>query len=240
MRKNFKIFQIIFISLIYLCPISVYSDEKIKIGLLVPMTGDNKELGKLIIKSARIALKDIDTSLLEIYPKDSGTSPTETLKSAFEFKEMGVNIVIGPIFYKNLSFLEEVKDIIFLSLTNKTIDLPRNVISSGVNATSQLNTIKKFIELNEIKKTIFLIPNLNYDLEIKNGIKNSKIKTDKEYFYDIEPTKLTKQIEDITNYEVRKQNLFDEITRIEKSDDINKERKIENLKKKVYIRQIKI
>ena len=90
-------------------------------------------------------------------------------------------------------------------------------------------------KINEIKKTIFLIPNLNYDLEIKNGIKDSKIKTHKEYFYDIEPTKLTKQIEKITNYEIRKQNLYDEITRLEKSDDINKEKKIENLKKRYTI-----
>ena len=235
MRKNFKIFQIIFISLIYLCPISVYSDEKIKIGLLVPMTGDNKELGKLIIKSARIALKDIDTSLLEIYPKDSGTSPTETLKSAFEFKEMGVNIVIGPIFYKNLSFLEEVKDIIFLSLTNKTIDLPRNVISSGVNATSQLNTIKKFILLKEIEKTIFLTPKLDYEGEIKKGIKNSKIKVSRHYTYETEPTKLTSQIEKITNYKRRKQNLLDEIKRVEESNLIDKEKQLEKLKKKYTI-----
>jgi hypothetical protein len=80
---------------------------------------------------------------------------------------------------------------------------------------------------------------LNYDLEIKKGIKNSKIKIFKEYYYDIEPTKLTKQIEKITNYEIRKQNLIDEITRLEKSDDSNKERKIENLKKKYTLGNLK-
>merc|ERR1711991_931398 len=140
-------------------------------------------------------------------------------KSAMELKQLGINLILGPVFYENLIYLDEVQDITFLSFTNKTLDLPKNVISTGINSTSQLNTIKKFIELEQIKKTIFLIPNLNYDLGIKNGIKNSKIKTHKEYYYDIEPTKLTKQIEKITNYEVRKQNLFDEITRVEKSDD---------------------
>ena len=143
--------------------------------------------------------------------------------------------MIGPVFYENLIYLNEVKNLTFLSFTNKTLGLPKNVISTGINSTSQLNTIKKFIKQNEIKKTIFLIPNLSYDLEIKNGIKDSKIKTHKEYFYDIEPTKLTKQIEKITNYEFRKQNLYDEITRLEKSDDINKEKKIENLKKRYTI-----
>ena len=57
-------------------------------------------------------------------------------------------------------------------MTNKTLKIPNNVVSAGINSISQLNTIKKFIKQNEIKKTIFLIPNLSYDLEIINGINN--------------------------------------------------------------------
>ena len=45
-----------------------------------------------------------------------------------------------------------VKNVTFLSFTNKTLDLPKNVISAGINSTSQFNTIKKFIEQNEIRK----------------------------------------------------------------------------------------
>ena len=37
------------------------TENKIKIGMLVPMTGDNKEIGELIIKAARLAVLDIDT-----------------------------------------------------------------------------------------------------------------------------------------------------------------------------------
>ena len=56
-------------------------------------------------------------------------------------------------------------------------------------------------------------------------MKNSKIKINKNYEYNIEPTKLTKQIEEITNYRIRKQNLEDEIKRIKNSNDSNKEKK---------------
>ena len=76
-------------------------------------------------------------------------------------------------------------------------------------------------------------------MEIKQGIKSSKIKTFKQYYYDNEPTKLTQQIEKITNYGVRKQNLIDEITRIENSEDLNKEKKIENLKKRYTLGKVK-
>ena len=60
-----------------------------------------------------------------------------------------LKIVIGPVFYKSLTYLDEVRDVTFLSLTNKTLKLPNNVISAGVNASSQLNTIKKFIEIKK-------------------------------------------------------------------------------------------
>ena len=231
-----KFFKILFVVIYFLIIGQAYAQEtKIKIGLLVPLTGDNAELGKQILNSTRLALKDINSNKIEIYPKDTQSDPNKALQSAIKLKQMGVNIVIGPVFYENIIYLDEIDNITFLSLTNKTLEIPKNVVTAGINSTSQLNTIKKFIKLNELKKTIFLIPNLNYDLEIKNGIKNSRIKTDKEYFYDIEPTKLTKQIEKITNYEIRKQNLYDEITRIEKSDNPNKEKIIENLKKRYTI-----
>ena len=136
-------------------------------------------------------------------------------------------------------YLDEVKETIFLSLTNKTIDIPDNVISSGVNASSQLNAIKKFIEDNEINKTIFLTPKLDYQEEIKKAIKQSKIKISKHHFYDTEPTKLTAQIEKITNYKIRKQNLVDEIKRVENSDLEDKEKQIEKLKKRYTIGNVK-
>ena len=235
MFKTFKIILLVFFGFFYLQPLAISSDEKIKIGLLVPLTGDNEELGQQIIKSTRIALKDINTKKIEIYLKDTKSNPNHTIKSAIEFREMGIKIVIGPVFYKSLTYLDEVKEITFLSLTNKTLNLPSNVISTGVNATSQLTAIKKFIELNEIKKTILLTPKLDYENEVKKGIKQSKIKIIKHYIYDTEPTKLTSQIEKITNYKTRKQNLEDEIKRVENSDLADKEKQLEKLEKKYTI-----
>ena len=43
--------------------------------------------------------------------------------------------------------------------------------------------------------------------EIKAGIKKSKIKLKDKFYYDPDPTLITKQIEDITRYKIRKQNL---------------------------------
>ena len=239
MNKIFIIFTSIIFGVLTLNSLSLATEEKIKIGLLIPITGNDKELGQQLIKSSRMALKDIDTEKLEIYIKDTNSNPDTAVKSAIEFKNMGIKIVIGPVFHKSLIYLNEVQDMIFLSLTNKTLNLPSNVISAGINATSQLNAIKRFIELNEIKKTIFLTPKLEYEDEIKNGVKKSKIKISKHYIYDTEPTKLTAQIEKITNYKIRKQNLDDEIKRVENSDLVDKEQQLEKLKKRYTIGNVR-
>ncbi len=211
------------------------ANEKIKIGLLIPMTGSNKEIGQSIIKAVSLAVKDIDSNSIEIYPKDTGSRPNQTLKSAFELKEMGIKVVIGPIFHESLNYLDEIEDLTFLSLTNKTINLPENVISAGINSTSQFNTIKKFLKKNNVERSIFLTPIREYKFEVKKGMENSKIKIYKDYEYNTEPTKLTKQIEKITKYKIRKQNLENEITRIKNSNDPNKERRIKRLEKRYTI-----
>ena len=223
--------------IIFLCLVSVLNfqktsaEEKIKIGLLVPTTGQHSEIGKSIIKSVRLAINKIDNPLIEILPRDTQSNPLITLRKAKELNEIGVKIIIGPVFNKNLIYLDEIKDVIFLSLTNKTINNPKNIISTGINSESQFNTISKFQKINEIEKTIILIPKVNYKEEIEKAIQQSKIKVNKVYYYASDPTKLTNQIEEITKYFQRKQNLENEIKRLEKSNKPNKKREIEDLKK---------
>ena len=239
MNKIFKNLTLIFL-IILLTYSPVNSEEdKLKIGILVPLSGEDKKIGELILKATQLALKDIGIKKIQVYPKDTGSNPNQTLNSALELSELGIKIVIGPVFHENLNYLDKIENITFLSLTNKTIDLPKNVISTGINATSQINAIKKFIELNELKRTIFLIPEINYEAEIKKAINQSKIKTSKTHVYSIEPTKLTKQIEKITNYKIRKQNLADEIKRVENSDLIDKEKQLEKLNKRYTIGRVK-
>jgi hypothetical protein len=240
MKKTIKI--ILLLTLTFFLSLGrVFAQEKIKIGLLVPLTGQNSEIGQSIIKSTRLAINQINSLSIEIIPKDTASSPEITLRSAKELDELGVKIVIGPVFNENLIYLNELNKLTFLSLTNKNSNNngSKNIINSGINATSQLNAIQKFIKLNKIKKTIFLTPDVNYKDEVKRAISNSKIKIIENYIYNTDPTKLTKQIEKITNYEKRKQNLEDEIKRLEESNENNKKQLIEQLRKRDTLGDVK-
>ena len=231
MRISLKI--IILLIIIYSINIqTLHAEQKIKIGLLVPLSGKQSNIGKSILQSVRLAINKINNSNIEILPKDTKNNPLETLIKAKELKLEGVKIVIGPIFNNNLAYLDELNEMVFLSLTNKNINNPKNIISAGINASSQIKTIMKFKKIKDINRTIFLIPNTDFKEEIEYAISQSKIKLKHVHIYETSPTKLTRQIEKITMYKIRKQNVIDEIKRLEDSNEENKEWKIKNLKKK--------
>tara|TARA_B100000287_G_scaffold232120_1_gene218543 strand:+ start:784 stop:1935 length:1152 start_codon:yes stop_codon:yes gene_type:complete len=231
MKSIFKFLSFVLI-IFYLFSQSVFSQEKIKIGLIVPLSGEYSEIGHSILNSVRLAINKIDDNKIKIFPKDTRADPNITLKVSEELYDKGIRIIIGPLFNNNIVNLNKLNDITFISLTNKIYNNPNNVISAGVNAISQVNTIKKFQQKNNIERSIFLIPNNSNKNEIKYAINKTKIVLKDIFEYDTDPTLLTSQIEKLTRYEQRKQNLFDEIKRLEDSNETNKEKKIEKLKKK--------
>ena len=229
-----KIIQFIIFTLIVLI-LNIHqisADEKIKIGLIVPLSGEYKEIGDSILKATRLAINKIDNNKIKIIPKDTRADPKVTLKVSKELQEQGIKIIIGPVFNKNLEYLKDLKEVTFLSLSNTNTNNPINVINGGINAISQIKAIKKFQEFNNLERSILLIPNSNFRSEIEDAVVKTKIKLKDKFIYDTDPTILTSQIEKLTRYKIRKQNLKDEIKRLENSDEANKENKILNLEKK--------
>ena len=211
---------------------NLYSQEKIKIGLIVPLSGEYSLIGESILKSTRLAINKINDNKIEIFPRDTKSNPLQTLEVSKELHRLGINVIIGPVFNENVELLNQLDEVTFISFTNKINQNPKNVISSGVNAISQIKTIKRFQSKLGLERSIFLIPNSNYKNELEKAIEETKIKLKDKFVYDIDPTILTGQIEKLTRYKQRKENLLAEIKKVENSEETNKTRKIENLKKK--------
>ena len=66
---------------------NAFSSEKIKIGLIVPLTGSHSQLGDSIVKSVRLAINKIDDDRIDIIPKDTKSNPINSLRSSKELYE---------------------------------------------------------------------------------------------------------------------------------------------------------
>ena len=76
------------------------NDDTLKIGVLVPTKGQQKQIGISILNSVKLAVQDINSKKLKIYPKDIGETPEERNAALNYFTSIGVKVVIGPIFYE--------------------------------------------------------------------------------------------------------------------------------------------
>ena len=197
---------------------NLYSEEKIKIGLIIPLSGEYSLIGESILKSTRLAINKINDNKIEIFPRDTKSNPVQTLEVSKELHRLGINVIIGPVFNENVELLNQLDEVTFISFTNKINQNPKNVISSGVNAISQIKTIKRFQSKLGLERSIFLIPNSNYRNELEKAIEETKIKLKDKFVYDIDPTILTGQIEKLTRYKQRKENLLAEIKKVENSE----------------------
>ena len=208
------------------------SNEKIlKIGVLLPLSGELQDVGNSFLKSIQLALQDISNKNIKIYPKDNQGGPLGTYLAAKEFENDGIKIVVGPIFFENLKKLDKINSITFLSFTNKTEKLPKNVIAFGINLNSQISAMKDYFLKKEIKKTILLSPKNEFIHQLQ-VIKNSKLKFHKDFLYDVSPKKITNEIEKLTKYKERKKDLERRILILEKSDLYKDKQELKKLEQK--------
>ena len=206
--------KIIFIFLSYILIFfntNLFSDEvenKLKIGLLAPFSGEYEYLGNSLLMSTQLALDEIGDDKILIVPRNSGSKDKEQLNKAIkEIVESGAKIIIGPVDSDDFEELKKYKDVIFISLSNKDPGIKQNIISIGISFDSQMDALEKFIVSQKKKKTIIMYPQNQYSDLIERRIKKTKLKNYKIFKYNSDPKILTGEIEKLTNYPQRKRNL---------------------------------
>ena len=207
------------------------NSKVLKVGVLLPLSGEFQSMGESFLKAIQLALYDISNKDIKIYLKDNKGKSLNTYLAAKEFEEEGIKIVLGPIFYQNLERLGEISKITFISLTNKTNQLPKNVIAFGINIDSQIDILKKYFDKMEISKTLFLSPNSEFATQSNYIAEKDILKFYRTYTYNTNPKKITGEIEKITKYRERKKDLERRIKILEKSDLFKDKNELKELEK---------
>ena len=196
------------------------NNEKLKIGLLAPFSGEYKNLGESLLLSARLALNEINNENIIIIPRDSGSDDKKKLNTSIkEIIDNGVKIIIGPMSSSSFSELRKYNDTIFISLSNTEPKISNNIISIGISLESQLAAIEELLIKEKKKKTIILYPKNKYEKFIDKKIKLLKLKNFKVFKYNSDPRILTGEIEKLTKYDQRKRNLEKRKNILKKKDD---------------------
>ena len=208
------------------------NDEKLRVGLLAPFSGEYKNLGESLLLSTQLALNEIDNENIIIIPRDSGSNDKAKLNKAIkEIIENGAKIIIGPMTSSFFEDLRKYNDTIFISLSNKEPKISNNVINIGISLESQLAAIEQLLIKEQKARTIILYPKNEYEKFIDEKIKSLKLKNYKVFKYDSDPRILTGEIEKLTNYSQQKKNLQRKKNILKKKDDNQSKRELKILER---------
>ena len=178
-----KYFLIIFY-IIFLVNSNLLSEEnnKLKVGLLAPLSGPYSEIGNSLLNSLQLALEEIGDKDVIVIPRDSGFNDKEKIDLAInDIRSSGAKIVIGPITHKEFNQVSKYNDLIFISPSNIDPEFKSNIISIGVSLESQLVALMKFIEKQKKTKTIIMYPKNDYLKFIEKKIESLDLKNIKTF-----------------------------------------------------------
>ena len=203
---------IIFISyIIIFFNYNLFSNEKkqkLKIGLLAPLSGEYKELGESLLYTLQLALDEIDDKDVFIIPRDSGFNDKDKLDDAIQsLRAQETKVIIGPISNNDFNYIKKYSDLIFVSPSNISPEFTNNIISVGVSLESQIFALKEFLKKQKKKNTVIMFPNNQYAKLIEDKLEKLNLGNIKKFKYSPNPEILTGEIEILTNYAQRKKNL---------------------------------
>ena len=189
--------------------------------------------------ATQLALDEIDDKNVLIIPRDSGINEKEKLHNSIkEIKDQGAKLIIGPITNEEIQEVKKYRDIIFISPSNINPEINTNVISMGINLESQLLAISKFIQKKKKTKTVILYPDNQYSSLINSKIKKLNLSYSKLFKYSSDPKVLTGEVEKLTNYSQRKNNLEARKKMLEDKEDYSSQKELERLEQKYTLGKV--
>ena len=190
---------------------NLFSNEEnkiLKIGLIAPLSGEYAELGNSLLFSSQLALDEIGDKNVFIVPRDTGYKNDEKLNEAIkDIRSKGIKVIIGPINYEDFKEVKKFNDITFISPSNISPEFIDNIISIGVSLESQLVALIDFIKKQKKNKTVIMFPENQYTNLVEKKLKKMNLDNIKTFKYNPDPQILTGEIEKLTNYTQRKNNL---------------------------------
>jgi branched-chain amino acid transport system substrate-binding protein len=142
----------------------------VKIGLLVPLSGRNAELGKALRDAAAVSLFDkyarlsvrAQTVRVELIPKDTGDTTEQATTAMQQALEEGAQFIIGPLFADAAAAsapLARAKNINVLSFSNTRTQASPGTYMFGFSPAEQTERIISYALANGKTKIAVLVPN---------------------------------------------------------------------------------
>jgi branched-chain amino acid transport system substrate-binding protein len=141
------------------------SNVKIKVAILLPLSGKNAPLGQAMLNAAQQAVFDVADQHFELIPRDTGSTEGEAEAAARDALASGAQLFIGPVFADAVNRVKPVANlsgINMLTLSSDATLADQNVFVMGFAPGAQVERVIAFAHARGVHNFAALIPKNAY------------------------------------------------------------------------------
>ena len=192
--------------------------DKVKVGLLLPLTGEHSNLGKSLLNAAQMALFDIGQGQFEIVPRDTKGTVQGAQIAAQDAIASGAQMMLGPVFSGNVRAAKRVTErnnITMIAFTTDWTLAGGDTFVMGSLPFDQIERVINYASLNGVGSVGVLAPNTDYGRAVTaayNSISQIRgIETVKIQNFSSDSKNIAPIVREFANYDERLETLNQEI-----------------------------
>ena len=193
--------------------------DKLKIGVLLPLTGKHSYIGQSLLDTMQMLIyenKKIDSELII---KDTKANPSLAKKATKELVEQNVDVILGPFFSSSLNKslkIAKYKNVPLISFSSDRNEKEKGVYLMGFEPEQQISDITEYTIRKNYKRFAALLPNSKYGKRVLNTyrkvLNKNKFLLNKVELYDLDTNDFEKNIQKLVGLDKNPQLEIDEET----------------------------
>jgi len=163
----------------------------IKVGLLLPLSGDQAALGESLLQAAQLAIFEAPDASIALIVRDSGNNPLRAAQAAQEAVREGAELILGPVFGSSVSAVAPVAQASGVSVvsfsTDKSVAQPGTFVM-GILPGLQVQRVVAYASRQGLQRIAALLPQSPYGQTVREALQtaagNSRAQVVRVDFYD--------------------------------------------------------
>jgi len=145
--------------------IPLSADGKIKVAILLPLSGSTGEIGQSMLKAAQLALFELNNERFILIPRDTGGDATQAKEAAESVVKEGAQLILGPLFAGSVRAVKPVarqNDVKMIAFSTDWSQADSNTFLMGFMPFSQVDRIASYAVKQGLTEVSIVSPRDKY------------------------------------------------------------------------------
>ncbi len=141
------------------------SVKPVKVAILVPLSGPNKDLGQALLQASQMAMFDMNFPAFEIMPRDTAADPETARKATESVINDGAELILGPLFAGSVRAAKPVAsrhNVNMIAFSTDWSLAGGNTYIMGFLPFAQVQRVSEYAVRNNLSRIGILAPNTDY------------------------------------------------------------------------------